>query len=464
MPRVASIEKRGLGWRVVWRFNRSKEYTCPFPSEEQAEQARALAQAHRHNVSAAEVERIVLGLPEPAADSARASLGLKELCDQHLEAKTRITPGTRGGYKRMLAKRVYPALGAMTPIADVNPMDIGRWLNGMRAEGLSNSTLTNHYNILHGAYAAAVAAGLVESNPCADSDFVRQQVADDDTGDEQRVYLTHVEFGILRRAFRPADRLFIDYLAGTGARWSEATANKIRDVQPLGRWDLLRSEWAPRCGPRVQIARAWKKNENGGGTYLGTTKGRRKRTLDIDDELHAAVTYLSAGRDDDDFLFTSAQGHPLNYANYFRRVWKPAVIRARRCLIHPPPNDGVPAVGAARGRCRDFGGTRTNGHPCDAGVLPGLSRCRSHAGPRPDAVSTCDCLDVLHVAPTPHDLRHTHVAWLFADPNVSPSAVSQRVGHANLMTTDLVYGGLMPSAEMAAARAITSALKAARSG
>lgn len=446
---MASIEHRSGGWRAVWRFNGAKQHTLQWPTLDQAQQAKSLAEARRHQITAQDVERIILGEPGDGQPVGTPALSLRSWCEVWVAAKTRITPGTRGDYKRMLANQIYPILGDL-PLDAIEPTDVGQWINGLRAAGLSNNTLTNYFNVLHGAFAAAVANGKRGDNPCGGTDFVRGQVADDDTGESHRVYLTPSQYSVLLRSFKPRDRPFIECLAGTGARWSEATA--------LRKSDLLAPTF--RAGPRVKIARAWKKGEDS-GRYLGTTKGRRARAVEIDEFLYDMLLDEAADKNDDDFLFTSSNGHALHYPNYYRRIFRPAVVRAQRCANHPPAPESRPLPGAS-GRCRDHGGRRTSGAPCDAAVLPGTTRCRSHGGPRPDAVSPCECTDVLHESLSPHDLRHSHAAWLFADPDVAPMAISRRLGHANLMTTDLIYGGLSASAERAAVGAITAVLRLAR--
>lgn len=442
---MATIEQRGNSWRASWRRGGrggQKESTT-WPSRKRAEQAAALAAAYGHRITAAGVYAEILGVPaeEPASSGCPT---LREWCEHWLPSKTRITSGTRGDYARKLAHRIYPALGDI-PIDQLTPTHIGRFLNGLRAEGRRNMTLTNYFNVLHSALAAAVVEGLIPSNPCANSDFVRGQVAEDDTGAEPRVYLTPAQYRLLLAAFTPADRPLVEFLAGTGARWSEATAVRVEDLLPPSK----------KAGPRVQIFRAWKRDDKN-RPYLGTTKGRRKRTVQISHELYELLLELAAGRSRQSLLFIATRGGPVLYHNFYRRRWVPAVVRAQRCVDHPPFGQAQPQPDAA-GRCGEFGGVRSNGRPCQAAVQAGTTRCRSHAGPAANAVSPCDCDHVLHVQPTPHDLRHTHAAWLFADPTVAPIAISRRLGHANLSTTSEIYGGLQPSAEDAAVAAISAA-------
>lgn len=453
---MATIQQRGDSWRVFWRFGGrgGKTQSTTWPSQARAEQANNLAKAHGHRITDAEVYALILGEASQPAESTGPTL--REWCATWLPAKTRITSGTRGTYERQLDNRILPVLGDIA-VDKLTPTDIGRLVNELRADGLSNGTITRYYALLHGALSGAVAEGLRPDNPCARSDFVRDQVAEDDEGDEGRVYLTPEQYRLLLVAFSPVDQPLIELLVGTGMRWSEATALRVGDLLPLGRWDSARSTWAAGAGPRVRVVRAWKLDESS-RPYLGTTKGRQKRTVDIDEHLHATLARLAAGRPADALLFTASRGGRIAYCNFYNRNWAPAVARAQRCAEHPPPDEGLPLVGAS-GSCGSHGGVRTQGKPCKAEVVPGLSRCRSHRAPRPNAVSTCDCDDVLRVRPTPHDLRHTHAAWLFADPNVAPLAISRRLGHASLATTSEIYGGLMPSAEMAAVEAISLAMR-----
>lgn len=440
---MASIETRGESLRVVWRYSGIKQYvSCG--SIDVAEEAKAIAEARRHRITSTEMLALLLG-EDPNADHESPAPALRAWCSRWLPAKTRITEGTRERYGRQLESRILPVLGDI-PVDRITPTDIGRLINTLRAEGLSNSTLTRYYAVLHGALEGAVAEGLRQTNPCSRSDFVRDQVADDDTGEEHRVYLTPDEYALLIRHVANDGKALVEVLFGTGARWSEATAVQVRDIVEPTRTK----------GGRLWIRRAWKIGK-GGRWYLGSTKGRQKRSIELDEDLHRMLCELVAGRADDELLFTAPEGGRVMHTNFVGRRWSPAVVKASRCAVHPPADQAQPLAQAA-GVCGDHGGRRSNGKRCDARLVQGLDRCVSHCGPLADATSDCDCKDVLHVRPTPHDARHTHAAWLFADPQVPVLAISRRLGHANLATTSEIYGGLAPSAEEAAVSAIAAAM------
>lgn len=445
---MASIERRGDSWRVVWRYDGTKQYTS-WSSEEYANEARSIVEGHRGKIDADRVYRDMgVDVGESVSPEENEGQTVKEWCEEWLTSKTRITPGVRDRYTQQLRDRIYPEFGDV-PLVRLTPVMVGTWINRLRASGLSPKTITRYYSVLHGALSAAVRQGLIPTNPLHATDFVRDQRADDDTGEHKAVYLTPQQFEILRSAFDEERYPLLDCLVETGARWSEATALAAQHLVPATATEP----------PRLRIWRAWKRG--GGRRYLGTTKGRAKRTLPISDDLYRTLAKLVDGQPQDTLLFRDGQGAALEYDYMYHQVWKPALLRARRCAKHPPVGEGRELPGAT-GWCRDHGGTTWAGEPCGARVRDGRTRCARHYGPAPDAVSTCDCADVLRVAPSWHDLRHTHAAWLFSDPSVTPLTISRRLGHAQLATTSEIYGDLMPTAEQAAVAAITAARKAGR--
>lgn len=443
---MASIERRGDSWRVVWRYDGRKQYTT-WPAEEYATEAKAIVEGHRGRISA---DRVYADMGIPTGDSNSPdddSPTLKEWCEEWLPSKTRISPGTRERYVQQLRDRIYPAFGD-TPLSQITPVAIGTWLNELRAV-MSTKTVTRYYSLLHTALTAAVRHGHISVNPCHGTDFVRDQRADDDTGEHRAVYLTPAEYELLRAQVPERWHPLLDCIVETGMRWSEVTAIAAKHLVPA----------TASSGPRIQVWRAWK--EANGKRYLGTTKGRAKRVLPIGADLHATLTALVDGGQPDTLIFRDDDGQALDYHRMYERIWKPALRRARLCPVHPPVGEGKLLEGAG-GRCRDYGGTTLDGRPCGAQVKAGTTRCPGHFGPRADAVSDCDCPTVLHSAPSWHDLRHTYASWLFSDPRMTPLAISRLLGHQQLATTSEIYGDLMPQAIDVAVDAVADARRSAR--
>jgi integrase len=444
---VASIEQRGDSWRTVWRLDGVKQYTT-WPAQSYAEQARDIVDAHRGRISADKVYTD-MGIDLGDTDSPDQGMTFREWCAEWLPSKTRITPGTRERYEQQLRDRIYPEFGD-EPLTAITPVMVGRWLNKLR-EVMGPKTVTRYYSLLHTALGAAVRHGHIPLNPCHGTDFVRDQVADDDTGEHHAVYLTPRQFEILRSEFPDRWKDLLDTIVETGTRWSEVTALAAEHLVPA----------TATAGPRIRVWRAWK--EAGGKRYLGTTKGRARRVLPISADRHAALAQLVDGLPADTFIFRGGDGQALDYDHMYDQVWKPALRRARLCAVHPPAGQGERLDGA-RGRCQDYGGTTWDGEPCGARVKLDATRCSSHYGLRPGAVSDCDCEGVLHVAPSWHDLRHTYAAWLFSDPRMTPLAISRLLGHQQLATTSEIYGDLMPDAIDVAVDAVADARKAGRAG
>jgi integrase len=441
---MASIEERGDSYRVIWRYEGRKQYTT-WPTEPLAEQARDIAEGHRHQISADDVYEAMGVVEEPEEP---AGLTLRQWADEWLPSKTRITPGTRARYEQQLRDHILPTFGDI-PMTTITAVTVGTWLNQLSAVMGSPKTVTRYYSLLHTLLEAAARHGHIDLNPCRATDFVRDQRADDDTGEHHAVYLTPRHFETLRAQFAEQWHPLLDCIIETGMRWGEVTALAAKHLAAP----------TPGRGPRIRVWRAWK--EANGTRYLGATKGRSKRTLPIGADLYKTLLDLVDGGTPDTFIFRDDNGEALDYDRMYDRVWQPALLRARRCSDHPPADRGE-LVPGARGRCRDFGGQRANGQACGSRVVPGTNRCAQHFGPPAGAASNCDCPDVLRSAPSWHDLRHSHAMWLFSDPRMTPLAISRRLGHQQLATTSEIYGDLMPEAEELAVDAVADARRSGR--
>lgn len=456
---VASIETRGNSHRVIWRY-RAEKQTCSWPTIELAEEARGIVEARRHQMTQEQLYA-AMGVPGKS-DAEPATPTLRVWGDGWLSSRTRITPGQLARYRQQ-AEVIYQEFGD-TPIGDITAITVGTWINKMRdrpgkkvGSKASPKTVTRYFSLLSAMLKAAADQGVISFNPCGATDFVRDQRADDDQGEHHAVYLTPVQYEILRAAFPAKWHTLLDALIETGCRWGEISALAKRHL--VGPTE--------KAAARIRVWRAWKRGK-GGERYLGTTKGRQKRSIPISTELYHALLALVDDLEDDAFLWRRADGTALDYSEMYNDVWVPGLVAARRCVAHPPPNRGEVHEGAT-GRCRDFGGVTDLGEPCGARVTPGRTRCASHFGPASRAVSTCGCPSVLTFTddqgdPSWHDLRHTFAAWCFSDPRMTVLAISRLLGHATLAITSDVYGDLMPDAEETVVDAIADARRAGRAG
>lgn len=399
---MASISRRAGGWRVLWRIGGrdGRTQSATFTTQEKAAEAKRIIDAHRGHITRDEIIKAVLGIPLPEhEDEPESQLPtVAEFAETWLASRTRVTPGTKARYRRQLETRILPAIGHLH-LDQVGGSHIAIFLNRLHEqERLSPATCTRYYAVLHSLFGFALAEHRqhLHDNAAKRTDFVRDLVAHDDTGDEGHVYLTRQEFDLIYRCADPYTQPLLLFLVDTGTRFSEATAVDIRDV------DLLSTK------PQVLIRQAWKQDADG-KWYRGSTKGRNRRTIRLTRRLAGALLKLTAGEPGDRLLFRSPRGGRVIHSNWRMRYWLPALAAAARCPAHPPMVDGRP-------------------------------------DPSPLARSVCDCPTRFSLEPTPHDLRHTHVAWLIAA-RWQLLAISRRLGHHNTEITERVYASILPEVD-----------------
>ncbi len=448
-----------------------------FRELELAEKAKTFIEYRRNRVTADEVNDEVLGTNNVALTAAATSPEAKpketvrEWADIYLASKTRLGPDTRYRYEQQLRDEILPALGHLR-LDQVDGVAVAKFLNDLRScdctplmrgarcsrsrnkeHGLDDRTATRYYSLLHAMFAFAVKENRIPDNPAKRTDWVRDMIAHDDDEEEggDHVYLDEWEFALIYQHLAEDARPLIDFLIGTGARWGEATAILVRAVDVMSK------------PPVVKIHRAWKRDRKNKAWYAGTTKGRRKRTIDIPDELKETCIPLVAHETPDSLLFRNSQGGRIDHTNFVRRRWEPAVTAAMRCPLHPPAAEGreTESLNLTGPRCGDNGGLR-KGEPCKSYVQRGWDRCKDHKGVPANAVSSCDCPNVLRRRPTLHDLRHTHAAWCIKAGEVL-IAVSKRLGHSSIVITETTYAGILPMVNAKIVETINGLMSATRS-
>lgn len=111
-------------------------------------------------------------------------------------------------------------------------------------------------------------------------------------------------------------QLFVDTLARTGLRFSEAAALTKRQVQ------LTHNP------PSLLVDQAFKKKVERHRREIGPPKTRRgHRTVPIDADLTARLAAHTTGLRPNDYVFQTIAGNPLRHS-YLHRIWRPAVFAA----------------------------------------------------------------------------------------------------------------------------------------
>lgn len=267
------------------------------------------------------------------------------------------TPETRAQAASLLKCHILPAFGDKR-LGSITRIAVQGWVTKLP---LAPRSARSAYRVLAAIMNAAVDEGLIPSSPC-------RRITLPAVGQGEHVYLTAAEVHALAARLPERYQALALTAAYTGMRWEEVAG------LPVSALDLLRGQLEVR-----QVL-----TRSGLRSYPKTRSSQRM--LSIDEETTSSLAAHLARYPSRGLVFTNDAGGELDYQNFRKRVW-------------------VPAVAAFLAACKEPPGT-----------------------------------------PTFHDLRHTHAAWLIAA-GVPSAAIAKRLGHSSIRVTIDVYGGLMPSVE-----------------
>ena len=251
---------------------------------------------------------------------------LLEFGTAYVRRLTNPGPDTQSRYVQQLTyldewltgiKRTVPTMENVTSDDDRD------WIVARRKAGASPKTIANYHGLLSAVFKSAVEKGLITRNPC---EGVKLPRIDDDTeDDDDKVFLTEKEFALVRLCMDEADRDFLTVAVGTGLRWGELTAIKVKD---------LNLDSAPAT---LTVRRAWKKNGQGefaleqhGRFYLGKPKSREsRRRITLAPRVVEALRRATESRGADDLVFGAPRGGRLDRGNWYERRWQAAIEKAR---------------------------------------------------------------------------------------------------------------------------------------
>lgn len=233
----------------------------------------------------------------------------------HVDTLTGVTARTRLDYQALAARTFIPIVGDM-PLDTIDRRVAAHVINTLeqqptkRGGKLSEKSIRNAHGLLSSLMRTAERDGLVTSNPFAGIRLPR-------TGEDERKdarFLTHDDWERLHAALHPDWRDFVQYLLGTGFRWSEATASFPRDVNL--------------DAGLIRVERAWKRTP-GHGITLGPPKSKKsRRTIYPGEPVLAAVERVVYSRGRDDLLWQARGGGVIHAGNFRTRIWVPAVKQA----------------------------------------------------------------------------------------------------------------------------------------
>lgn len=216
---------------------------------------------------------------------------------------------TRTEYRRDLERHALPFFGAMK-LAEIEPRDIKRFISHLIDKQLSSSSVRRRLAPLRALFATALEDGLIRSNPTSRI-RIPSSPYDRPHDQQEAKALTPDQLNRLLEETPAEWRLFIEFLAHTGLRFSEAIALTWTDL------DLEQQRLHVRR--RLYHGLDAPKSRYGRRTIPLTTRMTAKLI-----ERRQTSRYPSG----DDPVFPSRAGTPLDYACLYNRVLKPAARRA----------------------------------------------------------------------------------------------------------------------------------------
>lgn len=223
----------------------------------------------------------------------------------HLDTLSGVEPGTIHRYRQLNRNHIQPALGAF-PVDALTRVNVTDWFNALP---VAAKTRKNIHALLSAGLETAVKDRRVGENVAKG---VRDSKAAQIIRTRENVFLSKPEFEALCAAFDPRYVLFLRVLAGTGLRFSEATALRKRDLKlTSGRF-------------QAHIIRAWKKT--GEGYVIGGPKTvRGKRTVALPKGLTDPVTAHLARLKANELVFTLPDGGRLANNRFHDTYWDEVV-------------------------------------------------------------------------------------------------------------------------------------------
>lgn len=339
MPVKPAPVKRANGtkWRVRFRLEGDANATSEtFSTYEAAERFIDLGEKHTWAVARTMrhgAERDTLAIPTLAT---HFETHLKRLAAAR-------TPGTIEGYRSEARRSWLPRFGHY-PLDMITRDMIIEWVGWQRQQETQPSerarakairegrpqpepqlvrarTIEGYQRLLSSVLNSAVEDGILVRN------VARGIALPSDDEDAEMVFLTTAEMSAILAQTPEAWKPLVALMAGTGLRWSEATALRSGD------FDL------DAAVPTVRVSRAWKRDKKvKGGAYLGSPKSKAgKRTVSLAPTTVRIVRASVEKAKGEQLVFQSSQGNRVRAQNFHPRVWHPAVIASgveKRPRVH----------------------------------------------------------------------------------------------------------------------------------
>jgi integrase len=230
-----------------------------------------------------------------------------------------VKPKTEVSYESSLRNHVLPAF-EKRPIGAITYRDCKAFVDGMKAKGLAPGTIGEARKVLRLVLQEAARADAIRRNPAQGIRVPRGERVEMVFLSPEEVFELAVAVANPPRPARhqlqtwPAYGLLVRFAAFSGLRAGEIGALRLGRVAIDGSW--------------VEVAESVE--EVHGQLVYGAPKTYTRRRVDLPAALTDEMAEHRATRpqDTDAFLFTGPAGGALRHTNFYRRFFKPAVVRA----------------------------------------------------------------------------------------------------------------------------------------
>lgn len=187
--------------------------------------------------------------------------------------------------------------------------------------GLAWKTIKNYHGFLHGVLEQAYYEGRISKNWCK---MTAKEIGKGVV--VKKISLTPEEFWLIHSCMDPRFQDFVEAAVGTGCRFGEITASRVKDWHREER--------------RLRVEEAWKRGLVGQGYYRGAPKTEAgERDVYVG---HRTAEILDAAAEDkgpNDLLFPAVRGGRLWQNHFYEDHWQPAI---RKAVARGLGRDGEP--------------------------------------------------------------------------------------------------------------------------
>lgn len=284
-------------FKVNWRDPETKKQTSfTTDSETEADLVKRLLDANGQSFTLAN---------KAVAEMKSTSPTLNSVMEKYLDQLTGIESGTKAIYKNMWANHIRGTLGK-TKLEFLDRVTIIKWFEDIDR---APKTKKNVHALLSSCLAWAVGQGLLTKNTAAGISSPKGSLRP-----REAVFLNRAEVDMIACEVGQYES-FVQFLAGTGLRYGEATALSRRNFAQVDDQHLA-----------VTVNRAWKSTSR--GMQLGSPKTTTSvRTVTLSRSLTEQVQSLLRTKKYDDLVFSKADGSYLRPGHFYSYHWSPALER-----------------------------------------------------------------------------------------------------------------------------------------